>query len=96
MYRLGTELILSATDLANFLGCRHRTALDMAVAYGARKRPYFNDPLLDLAGGVAGGLSSGSHGGGKGDGPDPPAATTTWSWPAGSSRATFSAPPHRW
>ena len=34
----GQALVLSATDLANFLGCRHRTALDMSVAFGARDR----------------------------------------------------------
>ena len=39
---------LSATDLANFLGCRHRTGLDMAAALGKRTRPHFDDPLLDL------------------------------------------------
>ena len=39
---------LSASDLSAFLGCRHRTALDMAVAVGARSRPYQPpDPLLD-------------------------------------------------
>ncbi len=39
---------LSASDLAAFLGCRHRTALDMAVANGAISRPYeLPDPLLD-------------------------------------------------
>ena len=50
MRRLGPELTLSATDLSNFLGCRHRTALDMAVAHGARKRPYYNDPLVEILG----------------------------------------------
>jgi uncharacterized protein len=43
----GQKLVLSATDVANFLGCRHRTALDMAVAYKKRARPYRNDPLLE-------------------------------------------------
>ena len=33
------QLRLSATDLANFLGCRHRTALEMAAAAGKLKRP---------------------------------------------------------
>src|SRR4029079_13272154 len=42
----GQDLVLSATDLANFLGCRHKTALDMAVAYGQRDRPFVDDPLL--------------------------------------------------
>jgi hypothetical protein len=42
-------LQLSATDLANFLSCRHRTALDMAVAAGKRKPPtHSEDTLLQL------------------------------------------------
>src|SRR5258705_2763167 len=48
MHLYGADLILSATDLASFLGCRHRTALDMAVAHGDRKRPYNPDPLLEI------------------------------------------------
>ena len=49
MHLLGTDLVLSATDLSNFLGCRHRTELDMAMTYGARARPRANDdPLLEL------------------------------------------------
>ena len=41
-------LTLSASDLANFLACRHRTALDMAVAFGAREKPDTPvDPLVD-------------------------------------------------
>ena len=42
------EFILSATDLSSFLGCRHRTALDIAVALGKRKAVYHTDPLLEL------------------------------------------------
>jgi predicted RecB family nuclease len=46
---IGNELSLTATDLSNFLGCRHRTALDMALAHGKRKPPpRFEDPLLDI------------------------------------------------
>jgi hypothetical protein len=37
-------LTLSATDLSNFLSCRHRTALEMAEADGKRHRPKFDDP----------------------------------------------------
>jgi uncharacterized protein len=48
MHVRGPELVLSATDLSNFLGCRHRTGLDMAVAYGKLQRPYHDDPLLEL------------------------------------------------
>ena len=40
-------MILSATDLSNFLSCRHRTALDLGEARGKRNRPQFYDPLLE-------------------------------------------------
>ena len=42
------RVILSATDLSNFLNCRHLTGLDLSVARGARKRPHFDDPLVEL------------------------------------------------
>ena len=49
MHRRNGTLQLSATDLSNFLGCKHRTALDMAVAAGLRGKPAtFEDPLLEL------------------------------------------------
>jgi predicted RecB family nuclease len=42
-------LQLSATDLSNFLGCKHRTALDMAVTTRVRTKPtQSDDPLLQL------------------------------------------------
>jgi predicted RecB family nuclease len=44
----GSRLTLAATDLANFLACRHLTALSMAEARGKLKRPYYEDPLRDL------------------------------------------------
>jgi predicted RecB family nuclease len=44
----GDELVLSATDLSNFLSCRHRTALEMAEAHGKHQRPRWDDPLLQL------------------------------------------------
>ena len=48
MYNTNGALTLSASDLANFLGCRHRTALDMAVAIGALDKPHVPpDPLVD-------------------------------------------------
>lgn len=40
-------LTLSATDLANFLACHHRTAMDMEAAAALRLRPHFDDPLLE-------------------------------------------------
>ncbi len=47
--RHGTNGIeLSATDLSNFLSCRHRTALEMAEAQGKRRRPKWDDPLLEI------------------------------------------------
>ena len=49
MHRHGPDLTLSATDLSHFLGCRHRTALDLAVTAGARAKPvHYDDPLLEI------------------------------------------------
>jgi predicted RecB family nuclease len=46
----GSDLTLSATDLSNFLGCRHRTALDLAAVHGHRQRRRRGnmDPLLEV------------------------------------------------
>src|SRR4051812_18252718 len=41
------QLVLSATDLSNFLNCRHRTALELGEAHGKRLRPHFYDPVLE-------------------------------------------------
>ncbi len=48
MHLRDREFTLYATDLSNFLGCRHRTALDMGFAFGKRKVVKYEDPLLDL------------------------------------------------
>jgi len=48
MHLQRSELILSATDLSNFLACRHRTGLDMAAAHGVKTRPHQDDPLLEI------------------------------------------------
>ncbi|MGH7648273.1 MAG: TM0106 family RecB-like putative nuclease [Gemmatimonadaceae bacterium] len=48
MFRDQDSVLLSATDLSNFLGCRHRTGLDLAVADGLRERPFFHNPLLEV------------------------------------------------
>lgn len=48
MHRADRTLLLSATDLSNFLGCRHRTALDLAVADDLRERPWAHNPLLKI------------------------------------------------
>ena len=39
------RLTSSPTDLANFLACRHKTALDRLVAIGELERPTWEDPL---------------------------------------------------
>jgi uncharacterized protein len=44
----GKAIELSATDLANHLGCAHLTALSRAVAEGSAQRPYRDDPLAAL------------------------------------------------
>lgn len=43
---LGDTINLSASDLSQFLGCRHRTALDLAVAHGQREAPTWVDPVM--------------------------------------------------
>jgi predicted RecB family nuclease len=48
MHRSGSDLILSATDLAAFSGCGHRTWLDHARAHGLIERERFEDKRLEL------------------------------------------------
>lgn len=51
MWRMRAEggaLVLSATDLSNFLNCRHRTSLELGEARGKRQRPVWADPLLEV------------------------------------------------
>src|SRR5690242_14186978 len=48
MRYIGSSLSLAATDVSNFLGCRHRTALEMLCAADSLKKPVFDDPLQDL------------------------------------------------
>ena len=47
MKQQGNVIRLSATDLANHLGCRHLTGLDRSAARGEIKPPYWQDPMLD-------------------------------------------------
>lgn len=47
MFSSASGLSLSATDLSNFLNCRHRTALELGEARGKQRRPQFNDPVLE-------------------------------------------------
>ena len=46
MRLIADTIELSATDVSNFLGCRHRTGLDLAVALGA-PQPHRHDPLVE-------------------------------------------------
>ena len=39
---------LSASDLANHLGCHHLTALDLDAAHGRLKPPTWRDPALEV------------------------------------------------
>ena len=41
------RLDLTATDVSNFLGCRHRVGLEMAAAAGDLAKPVFDDPQLE-------------------------------------------------
>ncbi len=47
MRLLDQLLILSASDLANHLGCRHRTQLDLRAARRELAVPHWNDPSLE-------------------------------------------------
>jgi predicted RecB family nuclease len=42
------RLILTPTDLADSLACRHKTTLELAAARGERERPQYSDPLADV------------------------------------------------
>lgn len=45
MQQIGDVVRLSPTDLSAFLGCRHRTGLDLSLAQGILVKPEWNDPL---------------------------------------------------
>lgn len=47
MQKIGERIILSATDLANHLACRHLTELNRKLAHGELKKPYRDDPILE-------------------------------------------------
>ena len=42
------QILLSATDLAKHLACRHLMGLDLRNARGQLKRPFFNDPAATV------------------------------------------------
>ena len=40
--------MFSATDVANFLACHHTATLGLAESRKEIKKPFFNDPSIDL------------------------------------------------
>jgi hypothetical protein len=49
MQKIGSSILVSASDLVGHLNCRHLTDLDVAVATGALGKPkVWDDPLLQL------------------------------------------------
>ena len=46
MQAIASSLQLSPSDLSSFLGCRHRTGLDLSVARGDLAKPDWNNPLI--------------------------------------------------
>lgn len=44
----GNKPLFFATDLTNFLACRHLTALERLAAHKLAKRPFFDDPMLEI------------------------------------------------
>lgn len=48
MQKISNAHRLTASDLVGHLNCRHLTQLDVQVAAGQLKRPYFHDPLLEI------------------------------------------------
>lgn len=42
------QLVLSPSDLANFLTCRHRAGLDLAAARGVFEKPRYEDPYAAM------------------------------------------------
>ncbi len=48
MRKTGTTIELSASDLSQFLGCRHQTALNLSVAHGLLGAPDWADPVLAM------------------------------------------------
>jgi uncharacterized protein len=48
MQAMAGAVTLSPTDLSAFLGCRHRTGLDLAAALGLLERPRWTDPFAEI------------------------------------------------
>src|SRR5260370_42479731 len=48
MQQIDSKVVHSATDLVGFLACEHLTNLELAALAGLVKRPFRDDPELDL------------------------------------------------
>ena len=48
MQKVGSSILLSASDLVGHLHCRHLTALDIEVANGKLEKPKFWDPFQEI------------------------------------------------
>src|SRR5688500_8450478 len=44
----GDKPLFFATDLTNFIGCRHLTVLERPAAHKLAKRPFFEDPMREI------------------------------------------------
>jgi len=44
----GDKPLFFATDLTNFIGCRHLTVLERLAANRLAKRPFYDDPMLEI------------------------------------------------
>jgi hypothetical protein len=42
------QLLYFATDLTDFLACRHLCTLERQSAHGLLKRPFTDDPMLEV------------------------------------------------
>lgn len=48
MRLIDDRLVLTPTDLADSLACRHKTTLELEAVYGQRERPNYEDPLAKV------------------------------------------------
>jgi uncharacterized protein len=48
MYTKNGKLVLSASDLSGYIGCRHLSNLDLQVVNGSIAPPNYHDPLLEI------------------------------------------------
>jgi uncharacterized protein len=44
----GDKPLFYASDLTNFIGCRHLTVLERLAAHKLARRPFFDDPMLEI------------------------------------------------